>query len=76
MIRPLELKQKIVQTATELYVNDRANFSVANVALKTGLQKDEIYRLFYSKGSIVKYYYPLCVLRYRLVSEEIEGFNA
>ena len=76
MTEPLELKQKIVQTAIELYVDDRANFSIASVARKAGIRKAEIYRKFNSKGSILKYYYPLSVLRHKLMSEEIEDFNA
>ena len=58
MIKQLKKKQKIVLAAIELYTDDRANFTVANLARKTRVKKNEIYRLFNSKGSILKYYYP------------------
>jgi AcrR family transcriptional regulator len=76
MIKQLKKKQKIVLAAIDLYTDDRANFTVANLARTTRVKKNEIYRLFNSKGSILKYYYPLCVLRYRLMTEEIEDFAA
>ena len=54
MIKQLKKKQKIVLAAIKLYTDDRANFTVANLARKTRVKKNEIYRLFNSKGSILK----------------------
>ena len=61
-------KQKIVAAAIALYVDDRANFTMAAIAKKTRIKKVEIYRLFSSRSAILNFYYPLCVLRYRAMS--------
>ena len=39
-------KQKIVAAAIALYVDDRANFTMAAIAKKTRIKKVEIYRFF------------------------------
>lgn len=69
-------KQKIVAAAIALYVDDRANFTMATIAKKTRIKKVEIYRLFSSRSAILNFYYPLCVLRYRAMSEEIADFSS
>ena len=70
----LAQRQKIVEAAIDLYVDDRANFTTANLAKKTRIKKVEILRLFPSRGAILKYFYPLCVMRYRVMAAEIEGY--
>ena len=71
---PLAQKQKIVSTAIALYIDDRANFTIANIARKIRIKKVEIYSLFNSRSAILKYYYPLCVERYRIMTAEIDDF--
>ncbi len=48
---PLAQKQKIVSAAIALYIDDRANFTIANIARKTRIKKVEIYNLFNSRTS-------------------------
>ena len=45
---PLAQKQKIVSAAIGLYIDDRANFTIANIARKTRIKKVEIYNFFNS----------------------------
>ena len=71
---PLAQKQKIVSAAIALYIDDRANFTIANIARKTRIKKVEIYNLFNSRSAILKYYYPLCVERYRIMTADIDDF--
>ena len=71
---PLAQKQKIVSTAIALYIDDRANFTIANIARKIRIKKVDIYSLFNSRSAILKYYYPLCVERYRIMTAEIDDF--
>lgn len=70
----LAQKQKIVEAAIELYVDDRANFTTANLARKTRVKKVDIIRLFHSRSAILKYYYPLCVQRYRAMVDEVPDY--
>jgi len=71
---PLAQKQKIVSAAIALYIDDRANFTIANIARKTRIKKVEIYNFFNSRSAILKYYYPLCVERYRIMTADIDDF--
>ena len=71
---PLAQKQKIVSAAIALYIDDRANFTIANIARKTRIKKFEIYNFFNSRSAILKYYYPLCVERYRIMTADIDDF--
>jgi len=71
---PLAQKQKIVSAAIALYIDDRANFTIANIARKTHIKKVEIYSLFNARSAILKYYYPLCVERYRVMTAGIDDF--
>jgi AcrR family transcriptional regulator len=71
---PLAQKQKIVSAAIGLYIDDRANFTIANIARKTRIKKVEIYNFFNSRSAILKYYYPLCVERYRIMTADIDDF--
>ena len=72
---PLAQKQKIVSAAIALYIDDRANFTISNIARKTHIKKVEIYSLFNARSAILKYYYPLCVERYRVMTAEIDDFS-
>ena len=71
----LAQKQKIVEAAIDLFIDDRANYTTANLARKTRIKKADILRLFPSRSAILKYFYPLCVLRYRAMIEEIEEYG-
>ena len=70
----LAQRQKIVEAAIDLYVDDRENFTTSNLAKKTRIKKVEILRLFPSRGAILKYFYPLCVMRYKMMAAEIDGY--
>lgn len=72
----LARKQKIVAAAIALYVDDRPHFTMAAIAKKTRIKKVEIYRFFNSRSAILNFYYPLCVLRYRAMCEEIDDFSS
>ena len=70
----LAQKEKIVTAAIALYTDDRAGFTMANIARKTRIKKVEINRLFNSRYAILKYFYVLCVHRYRAMATEIDDF--
>ena len=72
--RELARKEKIVAAAIALYTEDRAGFTMTKLARKTRIKKVEIYRLFNSHDAILKFYYPLCVHRYRAMIAEIDDF--
>jgi len=74
--KDLARKQKIVEAAIALYIDDRPHFTMASIAKKTRIKKVEIYRFFSSRNAILNYYYPLCVLRYRAMCEDIDNFDS
>lgn len=73
-----KLEQKILLSieAATLYEENEGEFTVAELALRTGIEQNTIYDLFSNKRSILKYYYNTVILRYRFMIDEIEDFES
>lgn len=67
-------KIELTEAAIDLYIEDK--FSIPNLAKNTGKTASEIYTLFPSKKSILKFYYLSLVIRYRAMISEIEDFDS
>lgn len=70
----LNTKIEISEAAIDLYKEDK--FSIPNLTQKTGKSASEIYTLFPNKKSILKFYYPSLVIRYRAMISEIDDFDS
>ncbi|WP_421772879.1 hypothetical protein [Gracilimonas sp.] len=70
----LNTKIELTEAAIDLYIEDK--FSIPNLTDKTGKTASEIYGLFPNKKSILQFYYPLLVIRYRAMIGEIEDFDS
>ncbi|MEX2478610.1 MAG: hypothetical protein WD357_09255 [Gracilimonas sp.] len=73
-IEELNTKIELTEAAIDLYLEQ--NFSLPNLIDKTGKSASEIYSLFPNKRSILKFYYPSLVIRYRAMISEIEDFES
>lgn len=70
----LNTKIELTEAAIDLYIEDK--FSIPNLTDKTGKTASEIYALFPNKKSILQFYYPSLVIRYRAMIGEIEDFDS
>jgi AcrR family transcriptional regulator len=70
----LNTKIELTEAAIDLYIED--GFSIPNLTDKTGKSASEIYALFPNKKSILQFYYPSLVIRYRAMIGEIEDFDS
>jgi len=71
----LEIRQAIIEAAIDLYINDHNHFTVKYIAEKAGLSPADIYSCFPNKEAILRGFYTQQVHRYRLMIEEIDGFE-
>ncbi|MBD3614924.1 MAG: hypothetical protein HUJ22_00025 [Gracilimonas sp.] len=72
--KELNIKIGLTQAAIDLYIEDR--FSIPNLTKETGKSASEIYTIFPNKKSILKFYYPSLVIRYRAMISEIDDFDS
>ncbi len=70
----LNTKIELTEAAIDLYIED--SFSIPKLIEKTNKTASEIYTLFPNKRSILKFYYPSLVIRYRAMVGEIEDFGS
>lgn len=70
----LNTKIELTEAAIDLYIEDK--FSIPNLTKETGKTASEIYTLFPNKNSILKFYYPSLVIRYRAMISEIDDFDS
>lgn len=70
----LNSKIELTEAAIDLYTEDK--FSIPNLTKKTGKTASEIYTLFPNKNSILKFYYPSLVIRYRAMISDIDDFDS
>jgi len=72
-----QLNHKILlcETALDEYQKS-GHFTVLNLVNETGLTASDIYSLFDDKNSILDFYYPVLLLRYETMIEEIEDFDS
>jgi len=71
-----EIKFKIADTATDLYIKGDGHFTVKDVAKKVDLDPADIFNYFPNKNAILEFYYASLVVRYELMIEEIEEFQS
>lgn len=70
----LELRQRLVQATVDLYNEEPASCTLPRAAAAAGLDLPTARRLYRTKGALLKGYYDLCLLRYRAMLEEIDGY--
>ncbi|MTI88465.1 MAG: TetR/AcrR family transcriptional regulator [Balneolaceae bacterium] len=72
-VEEINTKIEICEAAIDLYLEDA--FEIPKLVKKTGKTASEIYTLFPNKQSILEFYYPSLIIRYRAMVGEIEGFE-
>jgi len=70
----LAMRQRLVQAAVALYNEDPAACTLSRAAAKAGVDTQAARRLYRTRGALLKGYYDLCLLRYRAMLEEIDGY--
>ncbi len=70
----LTTKIELTEAAVDLQLEDQ--FTIPNLTKETGKSASEIYALFPNKKSILKFYYPSLVIRYRAMVGEIDDFDS
>ncbi|MEX0779088.1 MAG: hypothetical protein WD491_00040 [Balneolales bacterium] len=71
----LQKRQRIIDSALDLYVNDPAKFTLKGIARKARLKEAEIFSFFPNKTAILKGFYSGVVPGYKEMIKEIEGFE-
>lgn len=71
-----EIKFKIADAATDLYIKGDGHFTVKDVAKKIDLDPADIFNYFPNKKAILEFYYASLVVRYELMVEEIDDFQS
>jgi len=71
-----ELTTKIELTEAAVELQLKGQFTIPNLTEKTDKSASEIYALFPNKKSILKFYYPSLVIRYRAMVGEIDDFDS
>ena len=74
-IKELQNKIQIADAATQAYVANDSSFTFHDVAQRTDLSVGEVFSYFDSKQDILDFYYASLVIRYRIMIDEIEGFE-
>lgn len=71
-----ELKFRIADVATDLYIEGDGNFLIKNIAKEIGIDPAEIFNYFPNKKSILKFYYSSLTIRYEIMIDEIDEFQS
>lgn len=71
----LQTKLEITGIAVDLYVEQDGEFSLSQISKEIDLSVAEIFDYFPNKQAILDFYYTSLAIRYRLMIEEIEGFE-
>jgi AcrR family transcriptional regulator len=74
-LKRFKIKLSIADAAARLYVEQNGSFSLHQVARETDLNVGAIFEFFDDQQEIIYFYYASLVKRYRLMIEEIEGFE-
>jgi len=69
-------REKIILAAIDLYLQHGMRFTMRSVAQRAKLKEAEVYRLFRTKGAVLKGFYSLCLERYGAIARETEGYDA
>ncbi|MEX0929964.1 MAG: hypothetical protein WD266_04935 [Balneolales bacterium] len=68
-------KNRIINAAIDLYVNDPSAFTLKNIAKKARVKEADIFKDFPNKIAILKGYYAGIVPQYKEMIREIDGFE-
>jgi AcrR family transcriptional regulator len=74
-IEELQMKLKISDAATRLYVEKGESFTLHDVAKRASVTVADIFKYFPDKQAIIYFFYTSLIIRYRLMIEEIEDFE-
>ena len=69
-------KQKIINSAINLYVSGDKKYTVKNIASGAKLKESDVYNEFNAKSHILPAYYPSTVQRFREMIAEIDDFES
>jgi AcrR family transcriptional regulator len=70
-----KVKLAIADAAAELYVRHNGSFNLHQVAREVDLKVGDIFEYFDNRTDIIHFFYASIVKRYRLMIEDIEGFE-
>lgn len=65
----------IAQLAATLYARQKGTFTLKQIAEEADITPAEIFNYFPNKRAILRFYYTAVVLRYRMMTKEIEEFD-
>lgn len=71
----IEKRNRIVNAAIDLYVNNPETFTLKNIAKKARVKEAEIYSHFPNKAAILKDFYSGIVPQYKEMVKQIEGYE-
>lgn len=71
-----EMKYRIADAATDLYIENDGTFLIKDVAEQVDLDPGEVFNYFTDKKAILQFYYASLVIRYEMMIEEIDDFNS
>lgn len=70
-----EIKYQIADIASDLYVKGDGDFTLKSIANEMEITVGEIFEYFPNKRAILEFFYASFVIRYELMTNEIEGFE-
>ncbi|NGP88392.1 TetR/AcrR family transcriptional regulator [Fodinibius halophilus] len=71
-----ELKYRMADAATDLYMEGDGEFFIKDVARAVDLTPAEVFNYFPNKKSILEFYYASLVVRYEMMISEIDDFDS
>jgi len=71
-----EMKFKIADAATDLYIEGDGHFWIKDVARTVDLDPAEVFNYFPNKKEILKFYYASLIIRYEMMISEIDEFES
>lgn len=71
----LEMKFRIADAATDLYIEGSDDFLIKDVARKVDIDPAEVFNYFPNKRAILEFYYTSLVIRYEMMISEIDDFE-
>jgi AcrR family transcriptional regulator len=71
----IDLRQRIIDTALTLYMENRGAFTLRNIAAGAGCETADIHQFFNSKQAILRAYYNSVPLRFQEIALQIPEFD-
>jgi len=69
------LKRELAKIAIDLYLNHLSDFEENKIAEKLKISEDQFYLFFKNKKQVLHYFYSDCIVQYRQMVRDIEGFE-